>query len=207
MILEAIEKAGYRPGEDIAIALDVASSEFFDKAKNAVHVRRQAHRRRAARRYLRDALRQVPDRLDRGRLRRGRLGRLEDVDAAARRPRAAGRRRSLRDQHAAPAARHRGRGRQLHPDQGQPDRHGDRDARSGSARAPQRLLAIISHRSGETEDTFIADLAVALGTGQIKTGSVSRSERVAKYNQLLRIEDELGEAAIFAGATTLMCST
>jgi enolase len=63
--------------------------------------------------------------------------------------------------------------------------------------------AIISHRSGETEDTFIADLAVALGTGQIKTGSASRSERTAKYNRLLRIEDELGDAAIFAGRSTI----
>lgn len=59
--------------------------------------------------------------------------------------------------------------------------------------------AVISHRSGETEDTTIADLAVALGTGQIKTGSVSRSERVAKYNQLLRIEEELGDWAKFLG--------
>ena len=58
---------------------------------------------------------------------------------------------------------------------------------------------IISHRSGETEDTFIADLAVAVNAGQIKTGSVNRSERVAKYNQLLRIEEELGSAARFAG--------
>ena len=57
--------------------------------------------------------------------------------------------------------------------------------------------AVISHRSGETEDTFIADLAVATGTGQIKTGSLCRSERVCKYNQLLRIEEELGEAAEF----------
>ncbi len=57
--------------------------------------------------------------------------------------------------------------------------------------------AVISHRSGETEDTFIADLAVATGTGQIKTGSVCRSERICKYNQLLRIEEELGEAAEF----------
>jgi enolase len=61
--------------------------------------------------------------------------------------------------------------------------------------------AIISHRSGETEDTTIADLAVATGTGQIKTGAPSRSERVAKYNQLLRIEEELGDQAIFPGAT------
>ena len=59
--------------------------------------------------------------------------------------------------------------------------------------------AIISHRSGETEDTTIADLAVAAGTGQIKTGSLSRTDRVAKYNQLLRIEEELGEAARYAG--------
>jgi enolase len=59
--------------------------------------------------------------------------------------------------------------------------------------------AVISHRSGETEDTTIADLAVALNTGQIKTGAPSRSDRVAKYNQLLRIEEELGAAAQFAG--------
>jgi enolase len=59
--------------------------------------------------------------------------------------------------------------------------------------------SVISHRSGETEDTFIADLAVALNTGQIKTGSASRSDRVAKYNQLLRIEEELGDAAIYLG--------
>ena len=59
--------------------------------------------------------------------------------------------------------------------------------------------AVISHRSGETEDTFIADLAVAAGTGQIKTGSLSRSDRVAKYNQLLRIEEELGSAAVYPG--------
>ncbi len=60
---------------------------------------------------------------------------------------------------------------------------------------------VISHRSGETEDTFIADLAVAVNAGQIKTGSVNRSERVAKYNQLLRIEEELGVSARFAGLT------
>lgn len=59
--------------------------------------------------------------------------------------------------------------------------------------------AVISHRSGETEDSFIADLSVALCTGQIKTGSVSRTERICKYNQLLRIEEELGERAIYAG--------
>ena len=59
--------------------------------------------------------------------------------------------------------------------------------------------AVISHRSGETEDTTIADLAVATSAGQIKTGSLSRSDRVAKYNRLIRIEDELGEQASYPG--------
>lgn len=66
--------------------------------------------------------------------------------------------------------------------------------------------SIISHRSGETEDTFIADLAVATGVGQIKTGSLSRSDRVAKYNQLLRIEEELGTAAVYAGRSLIRYS-
>ncbi len=65
--------------------------------------------------------------------------------------------------------------------------------------------AVISHRSGETEDTTIADLAVATATGQIKTGSLSRSDRVAKYNQLMRIEDQLGDAAVYAGKGAFGC--
>jgi enolase len=63
--------------------------------------------------------------------------------------------------------------------------------------------AVVSHRSGETEDTTIADLVVAMGTGQIKTGAPSRSERVAKYNRLLRIEGELGDGASFLGLAAL----
>jgi len=63
--------------------------------------------------------------------------------------------------------------------------------------------AVVSHRSGETEDTTIADLVVGLGTGQIKTGSLSRSERTAKYNQLIRIEEELGRNAHYPGVRAL----
>jgi enolase len=59
--------------------------------------------------------------------------------------------------------------------------------------------AVVSHRSGETEDTTIADLCVATGAGQIKTGSLSRSDRIAKYNRLMKIEEELGADAIYAG--------
>ncbi len=67
----------------------------------------------------------------------------------------------------------------------------------------QGYRVIISHRSGETEDSFIADLAVAVNAGQIKTGSLSRSDRTAKYNQLLRIEEELGDVAVYAGTSCL----
>jgi enolase len=63
--------------------------------------------------------------------------------------------------------------------------------------------AVVSHRSGETEDTTIADLVVAMGTGQIKTGAPSRSERVAKYNRLLRIEGELGDGAVYLGGEAI----
>ena len=66
--------------------------------------------------------------------------------------------------------------------------------------------AIVSHRSGETEDTTIADIVVAVGAGQIKTGAPSRSDRVAKYNQLLRIEEELGAKAVYPGEKALINS-
>ncbi|HAF40989.1 MAG TPA: phosphopyruvate hydratase, partial [Sphingobium sp.] len=62
-----------------------------------------------------------------------------------------------------------------------------------------RYTAVMSHRSGETEDATIADLAVATNCGQIKTGSLARSDRLAKYNQLIRIEEELGDIAVYAG--------
>jgi enolase len=67
--------------------------------------------------------------------------------------------------------------------------------------------AMVSHRSGETEDTTVADLVVAMGTGQIKSGAPSRSERVAKYNRLLRIEEELGGEARYAGRSALVRSS
>ena len=65
------------------------------------------------------------------------------------------------------------------------------------------FTTVMSHRSGETEDTTIADLAVATNCGQIKTGSLARSDRLAKYNQLIRIEEALGETAVYAGLSVL----
>ena len=95
-------------------------------------------------------------------------------------------------------------GRQRRPHQGQPDRDADRDARRHRPRDhASATRSVISHRSGETEDTTIADLAVASGCGQIKTGAPARTDRVAKYNQLMRIEEDLGDAARYAGASRL----
>ena len=69
--------------------------------------------------------------------------------------------------------------------------------------AQNNYTSVISHRSGETEDTSIADLSVAFNTGQIKTGALSRSERLSKYNQLIRIEEDLADKSIYAGKTIL----
>ena len=96
--------------------------------------------------------------------------------------------------------------RQLHPGQSQPDRHVNRDARRRRAWRKRRLRRGDAHRSGETEDATIADLAVATNCGQIKTGSLARSDRLAKYNQLLRIEQVLGTAARYAGRSVLVRS-
>ena len=92
--------------------------------------------------------------------------------------------------------------------EGQPDRHADGNARRGAAGATAGYRAVISARSGETEDSTLADLAVATGAGQIKIGSVARSERLAKYNQLLRIEEEMGDAPFAAWQDTdLVCAS
>ena len=96
----------------------------------------------------------------------------------------------------------RGR-RQRDPDQGQPDRHLSETLETVELAQAAAYRAVMSHRSGETEDSTIADLAVATNCGQIKTGSLSRSDRLAKYNQLLRIEEDLGPSGRYGGAAAL----
>src|SRR4051812_41604777 len=113
------------------------------------------------------------------------------------------RRRPLRDECRAPRRRHRARRSEFDPRQGEPDRHADRDPVGRRYGASRRLHGRESHRSGETEDATIADLAVATNCGQIKTGSLARSDRTAKYNQLIRIEEELGASARYAGRGAL----
>jgi enolase len=207
VVLEAIEKAGYRPGEDIALALDAASSEFFDKATRTYTL----DKTKVDAAQLVDIYTTLCDKYpivsiedgcaeddwDGWKLLTNQLGdrvQLVGDDLFVTNTRRL--QRGIEEQVANSIL--------IKVNQiGTVTETLEAVALAGL----NDYSSIISHRSGETEDTFIADLAVALGTGQIKTGSASRSERIAKYNQLLRIEDELGESAIFAGPSTLACAS
>jgi enolase len=199
LILKAIEKAGYRAGEDIFLALDVAASEFFDKAKRAYAYGGKA--------------------LDAGKLIElyaGWCGRYplvsiedglaeDDWDGWKALTEQLGEKVQLvgDDLFVTSTARledgiRRGVANSILVKVNQIGTLSETlDAVTTAQHAG--YTAIISHRSGETEDSFIADLAVATSAGQIKTGSASRSDRLAKYNQLLRIADELGDDQRFAG--------
>jgi len=202
LVLTAIERAGYRPGEDVVLALDAAATEFFEEGSYTFPWSEGEHRDTAgmiefwqdwAARY---PLRSVEDPLEENDWRGwGELSRAvgEELQVV---------------------------GDDLFVTN---PRRLERGIREGVANAilikvnqigtlSETLEAIrladeagyrsvISHRSGETEDTLIADLAVATGAGQIKTGSASRTDRVAKYNQLLRIEETLGDRAVYPGRT------
>ncbi|MDH5673895.1 MAG: phosphopyruvate hydratase [Myxococcales bacterium] len=203
IVVRAIEKAGYRPGEDIALALDVASSEFHDAKTGLYTFDGKKTDAAGLVEIYRDLCSRYPivsiedgcaeDDWDGWRLLTDTLG--DEVQLVG-------------DDLFVTNTRRLQRGIQAEIANSILIKVNQIGTVTETLEAVQlaRLndySAIISHRSGETEDTFIADLAVALGTGQIKTGSASRSERIAKYNQLLRIEEELGDAAIFAGDTTL----
>ena len=197
LILEAIRRAGYEPGADIALALDVASSEFF--TDGAYHFEGQARTAGEMTEYYVDLLERYPlvsieDPLDEN-----------DWEGWVHLTREIGDRVQLvgDDLFVTNPARlavgiEQGAGNSLLVKVNQV---GTLTETIDAVRLAYKngYTAIMSHRSGETEDTTIADLAVALETGQIKTGAPARSERVAKYNQLLRIEEELGEVAQYAG--------
>jgi enolase len=200
LIVAAVEQAGYRPGQDVVLAIDAAASEFFDKATGEyVFKKGDGSRRNAA--AMTEYYRNLADRYPIVSIEDG-LGE-EDWDGWVHLTKELGGRLQLvGDDLFVTNVQYLTRGIEVAAANailiklnqigtvtetldaiGLAGRHGYR--------------AVISHRSGETEDTFIADLAVATGVGQIKTGSVSRSERIAKYNRLLVIEAELGTAARF----------
>jgi enolase len=199
LVLEAIEQAGYRPGDDVAIALDPATSELF--AEGAYTLASEGRSLGAA--ELIDLWIDWSDRYPIVSLEDGlaeddwpawtsltaRLGdRLQLVGDDLLVTNVARLERAIAER----------AGNAILVKVNQVGTLSEAVTAVRTARAAG-WGAVISHRSGETEDTTIADLCVALGTGQIKTGSMSRSERTAKYNRLLRIEEELGERAHYAG--------
>jgi enolase len=200
LIVTAVEQAGYRPGEDVVLAMDPAASEFFDKTtKEYVFKKGDGSRYTSAAltEYYRDLAGRYPIvSLEDG------LGE-EDWDGWVHHTKELGGRLQLvGDDLFVTNVKYLQRGIEL----GVANAILIKLNQIGSVTETLDTIAlarrhgyrcVISHRSGETEDTFIADLAVATGVGQIKTGSVSRSERIAKYNRLLVIEAELGAAVRF----------
>ena len=204
VILEAITLAGYRPGHDVAIALDPAASEFYDgskyvfkKSDGSVKTSEQLVKFWAewVRQYpivsLEDGL--AEDDWDGWKLMTDELGGKVQLVGD-----------DIFVTNTSRLARgiDTGVGNSILIKVNQIGTITETLEAIEMARR-NNYTAVMSHRSGETEDTFIADLAVATGTGQIKTGSASRTDRIAKYNQLLRIEEELGAGANFLGLGAL----
>jgi enolase len=200
-IMKAIELAGYRPGEDICIALDVASSEFYEDGKYNLHTENRVLTSSEMVDYYEMLIGKYPivsieDGLDEGDWtgwaelteRLGSKVQLvgDDLFVTNKKIVAEGIEKNIANSVLIKL-----------------NQIGTLSETMQTMRLAHRndYTCIVSHRSGETEDSFIADLAVAVNSGQIKTGSTARSERIAKYNRLLEIEEELGVSAEYLGRT------
>ena len=201
-VLKAIETAGYKPGKDIYIAMDAASSEFYDaKAKKYVFKKSSGEKLSSSDmvNFWADWVKKYPilsiedgmaeDDWDGWKLLTDRLG--DKVQLVG-------------DDLFVTNVQRLQKGIDTKTANSILVKVNQIGTLTETINAVQlayknSYTAVMSHRSGETEDSTIADLAVALNTGQIKTGSASRSDRIAKYNQLLRIEEQLGEAAVYPG--------
>ena len=202
IVLKAIETAGYRPGEDMYIAMDAAASEFYNTEENVYHLHQSTGDKLTPTEmvdYWADWTRKYPilsieDGLDE-----------DDWDAWKNLTNKIGDKVQLvGDDLFVTNVDRLGRGIENNIANSiliKVNQIGTLTETINAVQMAQKnsYTSVMSHRSGETEDTTIADLAVALNCGQIKTGSASRSDRMAKYNQLLRIEEMLGEQAIYTG--------
>jgi len=201
VVMEAIEKAGYVPGKDIWIALDAAASEFYNKEENVYHLESTGDKLTSEQmvEFWADWCEKYPiasieDGLDEDdwkgwKLLTEELGKKVQL---------------VGDDLFVTNTKRLARGIEEGIANSILIKVNQIGTLTETIEAIQMAnkagyTSVMSHRSGETEDSIIADLAVALNTGQIKTGSASRSDRIAKYNQLLRIEEELGEKAHFPG--------
>ncbi len=202
VVLQAVEQAGYKPGEDIYIALDPASSEYYNKEENVYHLKWSTGDKLAPQEMVdywhgwteKYPIISIEDAMDE-----------DDWDGwKMLTDKMQGKIQLVGDDLFVTNTNRLQKG----IDMGIANSILIKVNQIGSLSETINAInlaknngytSVMSHRSGETEDTTIADLAVALGTGQIKTGSASRSDRIAKYNQLLRIEEMLGDAAVYPG--------
>ncbi|MCC2641983.1 MAG: eno [Nitrospira sp.] len=204
LIMQAIEDAGYRPGRDIALALDSAASEFYEKGRYVLEAEKNSER------SSEEMVAYYGKLLDRYPILSIEDG-LSELDwkgwkilteKLGKRVQLVGDDIFVTNVEIFSKGIAEGIGNSILIKLNQIGTLTETlDAIELAKRSG--YTAIISHRSGETEDTTIADVAVATSSGLIKTGSLSRTDRVAKYNQLLRIEDELGEAAVYPGRTAV----
>ncbi|KXW56329.1 phosphopyruvate hydratase [Ferrovum sp. PN-J185] len=199
LIMRAIEKAGYRPGEDIAIGLDCASSEFYKDGFYHLHAENRQLSSGEFVEYLAAWVKKYPlITIEDGMSEADWTGWEALTAALGKQVQLVG------DDIFVTNAKILKEGIQRHIANSiliKINQIGSLSETFAAIEMAKRAgyTNVISHRSGETEDTVIADIAVATNAGQIKTGSLSRSDRLAKYNQLLRIEDELGSVARYAG--------
>ncbi|GAB4473336.1 MAG: phosphopyruvate hydratase [Thermoflexibacter sp.] len=202
VVLQSIEKAGYKAGEDVFIALDPAASEFFDEEAGVYHFKKSTGDKLTPvemANYWANWCKQYPIiSIEDGMAEDDWKGWRELTDLVGKKTQLVGDDLFVTNVKRLQEGIDKGIGNAILVKVNQ---IGSLTETIDTVNLAKRnaYKSIMSHRSGETEDSTIADLAVALNTGQIKTGSASRSDRMAKYNQLLRIEEELGEMAYFPG--------
>ena len=201
LIVEASEKAGFRPGDDIAIGLDCASSEFYDAEKNLYTLTKQGKTFTAEEwiAVLEGWVQKYPViSIEDGMAEGDWEGWAKLTQALGKKVQLVGDDLFVTNPKILAEGIEKGVANSILIKVNQ---IGTLSETFEAIRMAHRAgyTAVVSHRSGETEDSTIADIAVGLNAGQIKTGSMSRSDRMAKYNQLLRIEERLGEAAVYPG--------
>jgi enolase len=202
-IMRAIETAGYRPGEDVMLALDCAATEYYRNGKYELAGEGKSLDSAANAKYLEDLLNRYPIvSIEDGMAEDDWAGWKILTDLIGKRVQLVGDDLFVTNTKRLAEGIANATANSILVKVNQIGTLSETlDAVSMAQRAG--YTAVMSHRSGETEDATIADLAVATNCGQIKTGSLSRSDRLAKYNQLIRIEEELGDVAVYAGKSIL----
>ncbi|WP_428408930.1 phosphopyruvate hydratase [Hyphococcus sp.] len=199
-IMKAIEKAGYRPAEDVFIALDAASTEFYKNGKYELEGEGKSLDGEGMAKYLADLVARYPIvSIEDGMAEDDWAGWKALTDIIGEKCQLVGDDLFVTNEKRLRQGIEKGCANSILVKVNQIGTLTETLAAVDTAHRA-RYTAVMSHRSGETEDATIADLAVATNCGQIKTGSLARSDRLAKYNQLLRIEEELGDMARYAGA-------